>query len=133
MRASTSPWATVWPIVTLSSVTVPAMLKARPRVCAGSTVPAADTTCVTVPRRTTAVDAAAGSTGSPRLTITTTTMATTAAAVTATTAPTPPGAASTLTRPWWHSLITGLAVGSKRPRSHLEARSDPRRPIPSPH
>ena len=56
MRASTCPALTVSPAVTSSSVTTPAVLKLRPRVCCGCTVPAADSVTLTVPRWTATVD-----------------------------------------------------------------------------
>jgi hypothetical protein len=59
MRASTSPTVTWSPGRTRTSVTVPLMLKARPRDCAGCSVPAAATAEVTVPRCTRAVTGAA--------------------------------------------------------------------------
>jgi hypothetical protein len=52
MRASTSPTVTWSPGRTRTAVTVPAMLKASPRLCAGCNVPAAATAAVTTPRCT---------------------------------------------------------------------------------
>src|SRR5262245_19969242 len=60
MRASTRPGVTWSPGFTSTSVTVPAVLKLRPRLCAGVTVPAADAVRATAPRCTRAVVDAAG-------------------------------------------------------------------------
>lgn len=60
IRASTWPGVTWSPGFTATSVTVPAVLKLRPRVWAGVTVPAADAVSVTAPRWTRTVFDATG-------------------------------------------------------------------------